>query len=174
MNSPSRRRLLLPEYPARSPEIAVLLGMLEDSRRRTLDVCEDLSAGAFAARPAGHRHSIGDLLYHIAFIEADWLYVDVLETPMPPAIAALLPHPDRDADARLSLTGPESPAAHRYRLESVRRELVLTLQNLPGEELRRARRFPDRDVTPLWVIHHLLQHEAEHRAQIRAVKRALS
>jgi uncharacterized damage-inducible protein DinB len=25
-------------------------------------------------------------------------------------------------------------------------------------------------VTPAWVLHHLLQHEAEHRAQIAAIR----
>jgi uncharacterized damage-inducible protein DinB len=35
---------------------------------------------------------------------------------------------------------------------------------------RRVRRLSDCDVTPEWVIHHLMQHEAEHRGEIAALR----
>jgi hypothetical protein len=30
--------------------------------------------------------------------------------------------------------------------------------------------MPDYEVTPEWVLHHLCQHEAEHRAEIAALR----
>jgi uncharacterized damage-inducible protein DinB len=30
--------------------------------------------------------------------------------------------------------------------------------------------LPPYDVTPEWVLHHLMQHEAEHRSQIGALR----
>jgi uncharacterized damage-inducible protein DinB len=38
-------------------------------------------------------------------------------------------------------------------------------------EFRRPRQGPSYTVTPEWVIHHLTQHEAEHRGQIVQLKR---
>jgi uncharacterized damage-inducible protein DinB len=34
------------------------------------------------------------------------------------------------------------------------------------DEFRRPRHLEQYDVTPQWVLHHLIQHEAEHRGQI--------
>ena len=34
------------------------------------------------------------------------------------------------------------------------------------DEFRRRRHLPNYEVTPEWVLHHLAQHEAEHRGQI--------
>ncbi len=36
----------------------------------------------------------------------------------------------------------------------------------------RPRRLPGYDVTPCWVLHHLMQHEAEHRAEIARLRAA--
>jgi uncharacterized damage-inducible protein DinB len=35
------------------------------------------------------------------------------------------------------------------------------------------RERPDYDVTPAWVLHHLMQHEAEHRSQISGIRARL-
>jgi uncharacterized damage-inducible protein DinB len=37
-------------------------------------------------------------------------------------------------------------------------------------DFRRIRSLPEYDVTPEWVLHHLMQHEAEHRSQIGGLK----
>lgn len=34
------------------------------------------------------------------------------------------------------------------------------------DDLHVAGRQPDYDVSPAWALHHLLQHEAEHRAHV--------
>jgi uncharacterized damage-inducible protein DinB len=39
------------------------------------------------------------------------------------------------------------------------------------EEFRRPRKVEDYTVTPEWVIHHLIQHEAEHRGQIGEIRK---
>jgi uncharacterized damage-inducible protein DinB len=44
-------------------------------------------------------------------------------------------------------------------------------QQMDLAEFRRVRALPAYDVTPEWVLHHLMQHEAEHRSQIGAVRR---
>ena len=37
---------------------------------------------------------------------------------------------------------------------------------MTNEELHRVRSFEDCDAAPDWALHHVLQHETEHRSQI--------
>jgi uncharacterized damage-inducible protein DinB len=48
----------------------------------------------------------------------------------------------------------------------VRCHLLAAFGEMALAEFRRVREFPDYNVTPEWVLHHLMQHEAEHRGQI--------
>lgn len=72
----SRQRLIPTPAPATVPEVGVLLAVLHDARLRTLNRVKKISG--LDAATVGH-HSAGTLLYHIALIEMDWLYADVLE-----------------------------------------------------------------------------------------------
>ena len=57
-------------------------------------------------------------------------------------------------------------AAHLARLGAVRAQLLATFSAMSLDDFRRLRALPEYDVTPQWVVHHLLQHEAEHRGEI--------
>jgi uncharacterized damage-inducible protein DinB len=89
---------------AKSRKSAVGCGQLQDARRRTLrDVGElNLTQALLDWLPGGVENSIGTTLYHLADIEADWLYVEVLEQPLPPELAALFPYPTRDDEGLLT------------------------------------------------------------------------
>jgi len=113
-------------------------------------------------------NSIGSLLYHIALIEFDWLYAEVLggHEPYPADIVPLFPADARDADGRLAAVLAEPLDAHLERLALVRDRLLAVFRDMSAGEFRRARSLPQYDVTPEWVLHHLIQHEAEHRGHI--------
>ena len=112
-------------------------------------------------------NSIGALLYRIAAIEADWLYVDALEgRPFPPEIEALFPDDVRNDQGQLSSAHGASLAAHLQRLDAVRAVLLAEFRELSLADFYRLRDLPDYTVTPEWVLHHLMQHEAEHRGEI--------
>ena len=112
-------------------------------------------------------NGIGTLLYHIAAIEADWLSVEVREeSDYPPAMVALFPHEVRDAAGRLTVVTGRDLAAHLARLDAVRTQLLATFSAMSLANFTRIRVLPEYDVTPQWVVHHLLQHEAEHRGEI--------
>ncbi len=117
-------------------------------------------------------NSIGSLLYHIALIEFDWLYAEVLEgrEPWPREITALFPSDARDAESRLSTVIAEPLDAHLERLARVRDRLLVVFRDMSVEEFRRARYLPRYDVTPEWVLRHLIQHEAEHRGHIGVLR----
>jgi uncharacterized damage-inducible protein DinB len=119
--------------------------------------------------PPGEQ-SLGSLLYHMAAIEASWLYEEALGRPWPPAVKTMFPHPVRADDGRLTAVTGESLDDHWARLEEVRRRLLAAYQTMTLEDFRRVRALPEYDVTPEWVLHHLMQHEAEHRGQIAALR----
>jgi uncharacterized damage-inducible protein DinB len=106
------------------------------------------------------------VLYHIAAIEVAWLYVEVVEQEFPPEVDALFPVDVRDAQGRLSQIQGLSLEQLLSLLETVRGLLLDVYQQMDLVEFRRIRSLADYDVTPEWVLHHLMQHEAEHRSQI--------
>jgi len=116
-------------------------------------------------------NSIGTLLYHIAAIETDWLFTEILEREIAPEVMKLFPVDVRDARGRLSRVRGLSLARHRQRLRAVRDVLLDALRGMPVEEYCRVRCLPEYRVTPAWVLHHLAQHEAEHRGQITDLRR---
>ena len=118
----------------------------------------------------GNGSSIGTILYHMADIEADWLYVEVLEQAIPPDVAALFPYATRDEQGQLTQVQGHRLEQHLRRLETVRGLLLGVYQSMDLSDFRRLRSLANYDVTPEWVLHHLMQHEAEHRGQIGALR----
>ena len=152
------------------PAIGAWLWALNDARRRTLVHLHDLPAEAIDWRPADSAQSIGSILYHLALIEADWLYTEVLEQPLPDQLAALFPYDARDQQGLLTSIQSIALDQHLARLDTVRQHILAVYQAMDLHDFRRVRHLPDYDVTPEWVLHHLTQHEAEHRSEIGALR----
>ena len=167
----NQRKTLVVEYGRNpDPTIASLIWMMEDSRRMLLAAVAGLDPAALDWEPEIGGNSIGSLLYHIAAVEMDWLYTEVLEQTPPDDIIALFPADMREDDGHLARwRGEDLPALER-RLAEVRRRLLATYASMTSTDFRRARSLPEYDVTPEWVLHHLLQDEAVHRGEIGMVK----
>ena len=166
----SRRKNIVDTHLSKEPAIGQWLWALQDTRQRTMEELDGVSLAMIDWLPPDNESSIGTVLYHMADIEADWLYVEVLEQPLPTAVATLFPYATRDAQGRLTQVQGISRADHLKRLETVRGLLLDVFQQMDLAEFRRVRSLPDYDVTPEWVLHHLMQHEAEHRSQIGALR----
>ncbi|MEO6349222.1 MAG: DinB family protein [Candidatus Limnocylindrales bacterium] len=161
-----KERLTL-EPIADDPEAGRWLAALEDGRRDTLRELEGVKPEMVDWYPAAPLNSIGSLLYHVALIEADWVATEILElTDYPPDLAGFFPWPDRDADRHLSRIDGQSLEEHRARLDGVRQFVLTRLRPMTNEDFHRVRSLEKYDVAPDWAIHHILQHEAEHRAHI--------
>ncbi|HKZ69488.1 MAG TPA: DinB family protein [Anaerolineales bacterium] len=152
------------------PEIARWVWAFEDTRRRTKQTLSGLQPAHVDWTPSLERANIGSQLYHIAAIEVDYLHADILQANFTPEVEALFSHNVRDAEGRLTLLTNLPLADHVRRLDTVRAIFLSSLRGMSIAEFRRARRMSDYDVTPEWVIHHLMQHEAEHRAGIAALR----
>ncbi|WP_424951499.1 DinB family protein [Deinococcus sp.] len=162
----ARESLILTPAPATTPEVGVLLAVLHEARVRTLNTAARIND--LDTVKAGH-HSAGTLLYHIALIELDWLYADVLEKSeedFPAEARAWFPLDARDDDGRLSVVTGEPLERHLARLNWVRGLLDGVFRAMTLEEFRRPRVREEYDVTPEWVLMHLALHEAQHRGQL--------
>ena len=161
--------------PASHPELGRWLWALEDTRRRTLETLDGASQEEIDWTPPGLTNSIGTLLYHIALIEEDYLSADILgmvEAHNFPDLAPLLPLPARDESGRLSVVTGVPLAEHLVRLDAVRARFLEHVSALTAEQMATPRAFPEwnYDISPAWTLHHLMQHEAEHRGEIGMIR----
>ncbi len=152
-------------------QVGTWLAAYQETRRRTLNSLEGLDPKIIDWSPPWGSNSISALLYHLAAIEADWLFTDILEKrEFPPHIEKLFPLDVRDGEGNLISIPGVSLETHLQRLTYMREHFMKAMRTISDEDFKRPRIFPDYRVTPEWVIHHLMQHEAEHRGQIMDIR----
>ncbi len=164
----TQSRILAPleGYP---PEIGAALWALEDARVRTKRAISEVDHAALDYLPNGADNTIGTLLYHISAIEVDYLYADILQTSFPPEIEILFPYDVRDENGWLTRVAGLSLDDHLSRMDKVRAALLSKLKGMDVAEFRRPRQVGDYTITPQYALHHLAQHEAEHRGELMLV-----
>jgi len=168
---PSTPLLHVEPLPGYEPTIGRWLWLLEDTRRETTEAVTGLVPATLDWTPHVGENSIGILLYHIALIELDWLYTEVLENqPWSERLKPLFTVADRDDQGHLSSVQGAPLDEYLQRLELTRQQLRESFQDMTVEEFRRPRSFPRYQVTPEWVLHHLIQHEVEHRGHIQLLR----
>lgn len=170
MAESDKKQLQLPPLPGYDLVVGQTLAALEETRQRTKETLQGLSPDALDWVPAGWPNSIGVILYHLALVEADWLYVEILEKEFPPEMRDLFPQEMRDGSGRLSVVAGLSLVDHLARLDQVRAWLLKEMRAVDAVDWRRPRHLPEYDVTPVWVIHHLMHHEAEHAGHIQVLR----
>ena len=109
---------------------------------------------------------------HIAAIELDWTYADLLLQDFPDEAYEWFPVDVRDEDGVLSPV-VDTQAHHFQRLSWVRKRLIEALATLVDADLDQTRHEGDEAVGVGWILHHLMQHEAEHRGQIGEIRAML-
>ncbi len=163
--------------PGFDPLAGRLVTMLADTRRRLHRDLEGLAPDELDRLPGWGPNSIGTLLYHIAAIELDWTFADLLgrsDGEFPDGTAEWFPVDVREDGGRL-MPVVDPLERHMERLEWVRQHLLETIRAMSDDDLDRTYNEgdPDQEVGGAWILHHLMQHEAEHRGQIGEIKLAL-
>ena len=169
----SERDLLVQPIDGFPLAMGAALWMMEDTRARTLRALDEISGDLIDQVPVGGDNSIGSLLYHLAAIEADWLYADILQSDYPDWLSEVFPADVRTDAGQLTPVRALTLDDHRGRLASVRTHFLEDVRVVTDDDFRRPRKTESGVVTPEWVLHHLQQHEAEHRGQIQAIRKAL-
>ena len=156
---------------ADDPEVGRWLAALEDARRDTLRELTAVTPAMLDWQPPFLLESIGTLLYHVALIEASWLLDEIFAGEEPPAwLDELLHVAARGDDKRLARVPDESLDQHLVRLQRIRTYLLERMRPMANVDFHALRRLEPYDVSPDWVLHHLLQHEAEHRSHIAWIR----
>lgn len=157
------------------PLIGRFVTMLADTRRRLHRDLEDLDAPELDRIPEWGLNSIGTLLYHVAAIELDWTFADLLERGedgFPEETAEWFPVDVRDEGGRLTPV-VEPLQRHLDRLEWARGHLLAALGGFTDADLDETVNPGEEETGRAFILHHLMQHEAEHRGQIGEIKVAL-
>ncbi|TCP25596.1 DinB family protein [Scopulibacillus darangshiensis] len=167
-----RRSLQMTPLPEYEEEIGRWLWALEDIRSTLITGLKDADWRILDTK-IDERQTIGSLLYHIALIEADWLYEEVLCSEWDPLIRLLFPLNVRSEDGSLTHFEGESIEEHVYRLDMVREVFLSHFLSMDLTDWRTSRVLEKYDVTPEWVVYHLIEHESHHRGQIFQMLREL-
>ncbi|CUS03852.2 conserved protein of unknown function [Candidatus Promineifilum breve] len=170
MGDGEKEQLIVDTQLSREPEIGRWLWALQNTRQRTMREIARLTPAMIDWPPGHDDSSIGAILYHLADIEADWLYVEGLARPIPPEVRAIFPQQARDEQGHLTQVMGDTLEEHVSRLETVRGLLLEAYGQMTLAEFRQVRALEPYDVTPEYVLHHLMQHEAEHRSQIGGLR----
>ncbi|MBK5443308.1 MULTISPECIES: DinB family protein [unclassified Peribacillus] len=160
-----RRALLVSRFPEYEEEIGGWLWCLEDVRRTLLTELTGISQGILDTK-MDERQTIGSLLYHIALVEADWLYEEVLVTEWDSEIRSLFPLECRSEEGSLTHIEGQTVEEHVNRLNKVREVFLSHFRSMDLTDWRKPRVLEQYDVTPEWVVYHLIEHESHHRGQI--------
>lgn len=172
MITTERDQLFIVPFAGYAPSVARWRWLLTDLRQRTLAVLDGMDERLLNWRPDPDANTIGTLLYHIVGIELDWLYVEILERPdYGPEVTALLPYELRESSGRLMPVEGETLADHLARMSAARQLMHEALRTMTEDDFYRVRRLPSYDVTPEWVLYHLIEHEAGHRGEIAELRR---
>ncbi len=168
--SEPRQELAIAPFRSVDPEIGRMLWMLQDTRERMKQSLQGLDPNQIDLAPEPYKNSIGSLLYHVAVIETDWLYAEVLEREIPDEVLMLFPEGVRDDSGVLAAPQQRELERHLQVLDQIRALVLESYGAMTLDDFRRPRNLPQYDVTPEWVLHHLMQHEAEHRGHIQSLR----
>ena len=163
------RRVLEPM--ADDPEIGRWLAAFEEVRADTLQVLRDVPMEAVDRDPGDGGDGLGTVLYHVALIEVDWVFTDVLDQQdrIP---HDLFPFEDRIEDGHLMPVLGESLEQHLDRLAKTRALVLEVLRPMSPGDYHRAHVRERIDVAADWVVFHLIDHEVEHRVRISTLRDA--
>ncbi|HZW28591.1 MAG TPA: DinB family protein [Trueperaceae bacterium] len=156
-------------------EVGIWLWAMEEARRGLIWSLRGIEQDELDWRgPIGRDNSIGTLLTHIAGVEMGWCYFDVHGEPFPPELIALFPYEnDREPDGTLVHVEGQSLETHLERLGAVRRSVFERFAHMDLDDWHRLREPQGEDyaMSPAWTVYHLLEHEAGHTYEIRAIRR---
>ncbi|HYE66870.1 MAG TPA: DinB family protein [Pyrinomonadaceae bacterium] len=172
----SVERYILSPAPGVTPGIGFYLGALEEVREQLDQIVRDMSNDQIARRAVPGANPIGALVLHIG--EAEWWWMQCI------VAGHELTEEDRQAPYWDVLDDPEGFAARgysaRYCLEvigRIREQSRDLLARFSDEDLERIvrRQWRERTIEASlrWVLHHLVDHEAQHKGQILMLKRLL-
>lgn len=171
-----RQRVMTP-HPGLSTGIGYYLSGMEEVRSQLVDTVKDIPDDLIGKPAFLGAHSIGALVLHIG--EAEWFWMQMVvsghqltdEVRKAPYWDIL---DDVDAVARNGYTAAFCLAE----AEKIRNQTRDVLFSYSDKDLERIIIFERPDKPPeqnlRWILHHLIDHEAQHKGQILMLKRLMA
>lgn len=164
----------MPDFPR---EIGFYLSGMAEVREQLSDAVRDLSDAEISAKVLPTMQSIGQLILHNA--EAEWFWIECVlaEKELDEEVAK--------REVFWDVLLDEEFAAKNYSAEfclktadKVRADCFETLKKFGDKDMETYFGFNKKDgrrieVTLRYVLHHLIDHEAQHKGQILMLKRLL-
>lgn len=168
-------RILVPAA-GMSSGIGFYLSGMQEIREQVVETVAGLSGDVFDRPAFPGAHSIGALVMHIGEGEWWWMQCNVA--------GHKLTDEDRKAPFWDVLDEPDSFASHGYTaqfclqaIEKIRNQTRELLATFNDDDLERIFSFQRRGATHeqslRWILHHLIDHEAQHKGQILMLKRLM-
>ena len=157
-------------------EVGYSLSAMEEVREQLREAVCEMSVEEIARRAVAGAHSIGALVLHIG--EAEWWWMQcilsghklTLEDRRKPFWDVLK---DVEKFARLNFTASDCLRT----IDEIREETRQTLAQFDGRDFDRPLSLQMRgtqyEYSLRWILHHLIDHEAQHKGQILMLKRLL-
>jgi uncharacterized damage-inducible protein DinB len=168
------RALTAPE--GYSAGVGFYLAGMEEVRQQLAQAVTEMTTKDIGCAAVPGAHSIGALVLHIG--EAEWWWMQCVVS------GHKLTEEDRGATYWDVLKVPEAFAAKNYsaafcldEIGKIRQQTRALLATFSDDDLQRVVSFERRgktyDHTLRWILHHLIDHEAQHKGQILMLKRLL-
>jgi len=167
-------RKTLNSIPGFSNEIGFYLSGMEEVREQVREAVEAMSNDLIGRPPISDAHAIGALVLHIGEAEWWWMQCNVA--------GHKLTDEDRKAPFWDVLDEPDCFSRHGYNaefclqaIEKIRKQTRELLASFNDDDLERIFSYQRGGATYeqslRWILHHLIDHEAQHKGQILMLKR---
>ena len=171
-----RHRVLTP-HPGLSTGIGYYLGGMEEVRNQVAVAVKSIPDDLIGKPAFLGAHSIGGLLLHIG--EAEWFWMQMVVS------GHQLTDEDKKAPCWDILDDVDAVARNGYtvefclkEIEKIRNQTRDVLFSFSDKDLERIISFDRRGETTeynlRWILHHLIDHEAQHKGQIFMLKRLMA
>lgn len=158
-----------------SREIGFLVAGLQEVRAQTVAVLADLKPGELSRRLTPNFHQVGGLVLHLAETEFWWIDIVFAGREISDEDRQLFHFDDTtETDFALKKYG----VADCVRTLNLAHERTIeTLSEVDDGSLDSLYPFPRKepkfDSSLRWILHHLIDHESNHRGQIAMMKRLM-
>lgn len=170
-----RRRVLTP-HPGLSTGIGYYLGGMEEVRSQVVAAVKNIADDLIGKPAFLGAHSIGGLVLHIG--EAEWFWMQMVVS------GHQLTEEDRNAPCWDILDDVERVSRNGYttefcllEAEKIRNQTRDVLFSFSDKDLDRLITYERNGKTTeynlRWILHHLIDHEAQHKGQILMLKRLM-
>lgn len=171
-----KQRVLTP-HPGLSTGIGYYLSGMEEVRSQLIDAVKDIPDDTIGKPAFLGAHSIGGLVLHIG--EAEWFWMQMVVS------GHQLTEEDKKAACWDILDDVDAVGRNRYtaafclrEIEKIRNQTRDVLFTYSDKDLERIITYerPDKphEQNLRWILHHLIDHEAQHKGQILMLKRLMA